>query len=140
MLNKRTKIIRKCRHKNKYALASYNSMDWSSKCKMDVSWNFWNLWQSDLLLLWSRLTENSSISINFKSRCVLYNVYSLLGVTITHVHTFQGSKEDFRVCAVASFEKRNHEFIISCCKLHSELCPLKTATVETSWELLYHFY
>ena len=30
--------------------------------------------------------------------------------------------------------------IISCCKSHSELCPLKTATVETSWELLYRFY
>ena len=30
--------------------------------------------------------------------------------------------------------------IISCCKSHSELCPLKTATAETSWEFLYRFY
>ena len=30
--------------------------------------------------------------------------------------------------------------IISCCKSHSELCPLKTASVKTSWELLYCFY
>ena len=30
--------------------------------------------------------------------------------------------------------------IISCCKSHSELCPLKTATAETSRELLYRFY
>ena len=29
--------------------------------------------------------------------------------------------------------------IISCCKLHSALCPLKMATAETSWELLYRF-
>ena len=30
--------------------------------------------------------------------------------------------------------------IIYCCKSHSELCPLKMATAETSWELLYRFY
>ena len=30
--------------------------------------------------------------------------------------------------------------ITSCCKSHSELFPLKTATAETSWELLYRFY
>ena len=30
--------------------------------------------------------------------------------------------------------------IISCCKSHSELCPLKIATAETSWKLLYCFY
>ena len=30
--------------------------------------------------------------------------------------------------------------LTSCCKSHSELCPLKTATAETSWELLYRFY
>ena len=29
---------------------------------------------------------------------------------------------------------------ISCYKSHSELCPLKMATTETSWELLYRFY
>ena len=29
--------------------------------------------------------------------------------------------------------------IISSCKSHSELCPLKTATAETSWELLNRF-
>ena len=30
--------------------------------------------------------------------------------------------------------------LTSCCKSHSELCPLKMATAETSWELLYRFY
>ena len=30
--------------------------------------------------------------------------------------------------------------VISCCKSHSELCLLKTATAETSRELLYRFY
>ena len=29
--------------------------------------------------------------------------------------------------------------LISCCKSHPELCPLKTATAKTSWEL-YRFY
>ena len=46
-----TEIINKCRHKNKYALASYN-MDWNIRCKVEGSWdywNFWSLWQSDLL-------------------------------------------------------------------------------------------
>ena len=29
--------------------------------------------------------------------------------------------------------------IISCSKSHSEICPLKTDTAKTSWELLYCF-
>ena len=50
MLNKRTEIISKCRHRNKYALASYDSMDWNIRCKVSWDyWNFWSLWQSDLL-------------------------------------------------------------------------------------------
>ena len=50
MLHKRTEIISKCRHRNKYALTSYDSMDWNIRCK--VSWDYWNFWsflQSDLL-------------------------------------------------------------------------------------------
>ena len=50
MLNKRTEIISKCRHRNKYTLASYDSMAWNVRCKVEVSWNpsnFWSLWQSD---------------------------------------------------------------------------------------------
>ena len=50
MLNKRTEIISKCRHRNKYALASHDSMDWNIRCKVSWDyWNFWSLWQSDLL-------------------------------------------------------------------------------------------
>ena len=52
MPSKRTEIISKCRHRNKDALARYDSMDWNIKCKVEVSWNFWkfwSLWQSDLL-------------------------------------------------------------------------------------------
>ena len=50
ILNKRTEIISKCRHRNKYALANYDSIDWNIRCK--VSWdysNFRRLWQSDSL-------------------------------------------------------------------------------------------
>ena len=66
MLNKQTEVISKCRQENKYALASYDSMNWNIRCKVEVSWDYWNflsLWQ-----LWSRLTEASSISVNLKSR------------------------------------------------------------------------
>ena len=42
MLNKRTEIISKCRRRNKYALASHDSMDWNIRCK--VSWDYWNFW------------------------------------------------------------------------------------------------
>ena len=50
MLNKRTEIISKCRHKNKYALESYDSMDWDIRCKVSWNyWSFWSLWQPDLL-------------------------------------------------------------------------------------------
>ena len=37
MLNKRTEIISKGRHRNKYALASYDSMDLNVRCKVEVS-------------------------------------------------------------------------------------------------------
>ena len=50
MLKKRTELISKCRHRNKYALASYHSIDWNIKCKVSWNyWNFWSLWQPDLL-------------------------------------------------------------------------------------------
>ena len=50
--NKWSEIISKCSHRNKYVLARYDSMDWTIKCKVEVSWNFWNfwsLWKSHLL-------------------------------------------------------------------------------------------
>ena len=115
MMNKRTEIISKCRHRNKYVLASYDSMDWNIRCNVEVSWdywNFWSLWQSALLLLWSKLTKVLSISINFKSRCILCDVYSTHVFTIIHVDTFHGSKEDFPVtCVVTSFKIRNHYIV-----------------------------
>ena len=115
MMNKWTEIIRKCRHRNKYVLASYDSMDWNIRCNVEVSWdywNFWSLWQSVLLLLWSKLTKVSSISINFKSRCILYDVYSTHVFTIIHVDTFHRSKWDFPVtCVVTSFKIRNHYIV-----------------------------
>ena len=37
MLNKRTEIISKWRHRNKYTLASYDSMDRNVRCKVEVS-------------------------------------------------------------------------------------------------------
>ena len=47
----------------------------------------------------------SFISINFKSKCVLCDVYSTHVLTIFHVHTFHGSKRDFPVtCAVTAFK------------------------------------
>ena len=50
MLNKQTEIFSKCRHRNKYALASYDSMDWNIRCKDSWKyWDFWSLWQTELL-------------------------------------------------------------------------------------------
>ena len=87
MLNQRTEIISKWRHRNKYTLAIYDSMDWNIICKGSWNyWNFWSLWQPDVLYWWSRLSEASSISINFKIRCDLCNVYSTHVFTIIHVN------------------------------------------------------
>ena len=33
-------IACKCRHRNKYTLVSYDSMDWNVRCKVEVSWNY----------------------------------------------------------------------------------------------------
>ena len=55
--------------------------------------------------------SRSSIWINFKSRCILCEVYSTHFFTIIHVDTdtFQGSKGDFPItCVVASFKIRSH--------------------------------
>ena len=114
MLNKRTEIISKCRHRNKYALASYDSMDWNVRCKVEVSWNFWNFGACGnlILLSWRRLTEIPSISIDFKNRCILCDVYSTHVSTIIHVDTFYGSKGDFPVsCAVRPCKIRNHYIV-----------------------------
>ena len=40
MLNKRTEIISKFRHRNKYTLASYDSMGRNVRCKVEVLWIF----------------------------------------------------------------------------------------------------
>ena len=94
-------------------MCEHDSMDWNIRCK--VSWNYWNFWslrQSDLLQLLSRLTEASPISINFKSKCILCDVYSTQVFTIIHVDTFHGSKEHFRVtCVVTSFKIQNHYIV-----------------------------
>ena len=59
--------------------------------------------------MWSRLTEIPSISINFKNRYILCDVYSTHVFTIIHVGTFHGSDGDFPAsCAVASFKIWNH--------------------------------
>ena len=79
-------------------LASYDSMDWNIWCKVSWNyWNFWRLWQPGLLKLWRRLTEASSISINFKTRCILCDVYNTQVFTIIHVNTFHESKGHFPV-------------------------------------------
>ena len=88
-------------------------MDWNIRCKVEVSWNSWSLWQFYLLLSWSGLTETLSASINFKIRRFMWR-NSTCGVTIIHVDTFQVSKRDFRVpCCVTSFEKRNHYILVN---------------------------
>ena len=105
MLNERTEIISKYRHGNKYALASYDSMDWNVRCKVEVSWNFWNfwsLWQSDFTVV-KKIGINSIYFNYFKNRCILCDVYSTHISTINHVDIFHGSKGDFLVsCAVTS--------------------------------------
>ena len=87
-LKKRTEIISRCRHRNKYTLAIYDSMDWNIRYK--VSWDYWKfcLWRSNLMYLGSRLTEASSASINSKFRCILCDVYTTHVFTIIHVNTF----------------------------------------------------
>ena len=55
------------------------------------------------------ITEIPSISINFKNRCTLCEVYSINIVTIVLVDTFHSNEEDFPVaCAVTSYKIRNH--------------------------------
>ena len=89
MLNKRMEIISKCWHWNKYALESYDSMEWYIRCKVE------SLRQSGLLQLWSWLTVIPSISINFTNRCILSDVYSTHVFTIIYVDTFHESKAIF---------------------------------------------
>ena len=90
MLNKRTEIISKCRHRNKYALS---------------------LWQSDFTVV-KKIGINSIYFNNFKNRCILCDVYSTHVSTIIHVDTFHGSKGDFLVsCAVTSCKIRNHYIV-----------------------------
>ena len=62
--------------------------------------------------MWSRLTEGSFISINFKIRCILCDVYSTHIFIIIHVGTFHGSKRDFPVtCVATSFKIRKHYIV-----------------------------
>ena len=115
MLNKRTKTIGKCMHRNKYALADYDSIHWNVRCKVEVScdyWNFWSLRQSDLLLLWSRLTEVSPISINFKNKCILCDANSTLFYYYSNQHLSRGSNGGFPVtCVVTPFKIGNHYIV-----------------------------
>ena len=69
---------------------------------------FVKLGQPDLLQLSNRLTEASSISTNFKIRCILCDIYSTHVFTIIHVNTFQESKWDF---PVLMFKIRNHYIV-----------------------------
>ena len=49
--------------------------------------------------------------MNFKSRCILSDVYSTHVFTIIHAGTFHWSIGDFTVsCAVTSFKIRNYYF------------------------------
>ena len=107
MPNKRTAIISKRRHRNKYALVSYDSMNWNIRCK---SWSFMRflkfvaIW---FIVLWSSLAETLYISINFKSRGISCScgIYCMHIVLIIHVDNFRGSKGDFpEPCAATSFE------------------------------------
>ena len=86
-------MISKCRHRIKLTLASYDSMNWNSRCKVEISWNFLSLWQPDLLLLWRRFTKTSSFSINFKGGCILCGI--ACGIATVHADTFYKSKGDF---------------------------------------------
>ena len=69
---------------------------------------FVKLGQPDLLQLSNRLTEASSISINFKIRCILCDIYSTHVFIIIHMNTFQESKGDFPVLV---FKIRNHYIV-----------------------------
>ena len=75
MLSKCTEIIISYWHRKKNVLVSHDNTNWNIGCKVVVSWVFWRFWQPDSLLLWSGLTETSSISINFKSRYISCEVH-----------------------------------------------------------------
>ena len=60
------------------------------------------------------MTEISSISINFRSRCILCDICNTHTFTIIHVDTFYGSKGDFHVsCAVTSFIIRSDYIVVN---------------------------
>ena len=88
-------------------LGKYDSMDWNIRCKVEVPWVYWNLCKCWMWQLWSRLREASSISINFKSTCILCDVYSAHIFTIIYV--VKG--EFLETCVVTSFKIRNHYIV-----------------------------
>ena len=62
--------------------------------------------------MWSRLTGIPSISISFKGRSVLCDVYSTHIFTIIHVNTLHGSKGDFPAsCAVTSLKIKSNYIV-----------------------------
>ena len=58
-------------------------------------------------LIYCSLTETSSISINFKIRCILCYAYRTHVFTIVYVNTFHETKGDFPV-------------LVLCCRLKYE--------------------
>ena len=109
MLNTRTEIISKCRHRNKHALVSYDSMNWNIKCKCFIKFlKFVVIW---FIVLWSSLTETSSISINFKGKSISCDILSMRNVLLFTWIPFAGLKEIFPYLVLWRHSK--NEIIIS---------------------------
>lgn len=100
MLSKQTEII------SKWGTGTY--APW--QVMIAWTWNFCSLRESGLLSLGSKFTETLSISINFKSKCILWYVQSTPGVTMDKFHQRKG---DFHILyTVTSFEKPNYYIVV----------------------------
>ena len=93
MLNKRTEIINKCRHRRKCALARFDSMDRNINVKFLV-----------MIEIFEAFGGHRSFIYFNKFHKYMYFMwrYSTHAFTIINVDTFHGSKADFPVTSVVT--------------------------------------
>ena len=93
--------------------------------------------------------SRSSIWINFKSRCILCEVYGTHVFTIIHVDTdtFQGNKGNFPItCVVTSFKIRSHYIkanltvVVYAAEVPRTLSSEKSSTTLSHFPLALYIY
>ena len=114
MLNKRTEIINKCRHRRKCALARFDSMDRNIRCKVSCDdWKFLRLLGVWFTVIVKQIHRSFIYFNKFHKYMYFMWRYSTHAFTIINVDTFHGSKADFPVTSVVtSFKIRTKYKII----------------------------